>query len=130
MAPKTKLLKFRSVKENKTTDNGKVVESGNLGTLLYEVYKPNPQFAVINISNIEKTLAFKKDALKFETELSKLDFKNMKEGDVLSLKGSGDNDDLVFTFKDGELEVSLKERESFPIITKLKDILKRKGQKE
>lgn len=124
-----KVIKFRQTSNKATPDDTKIVEEGTIGSLKYEVHQRNSSFAVVHIFNSKRTMIFKKDASIFEDMLQAMKFSEMVEGDVLVMKGSGDNDDLVFTFENGELSVSLKRR-GFSVLEKLQDILKNHGSKK
>lgn len=114
--------KSRGAKKNAAKED--IVDHGIIGKLSYEIYKRG----VIHI--FDKKLTFKKNIEPFEDEIEQLDFDSLTEGQNLVMKGSGDNDNLVFTLKDGELEVSLSKR-GFAVIDKLKDVLsKGRNRKE
>ena len=95
-----------------------IVENGDIGNLKYEVLKKGV-IHIFDSSNI-----FKKDCLEFDTEFEKNDFKNLSEGQTVLINGSGDNANLLFTKKNGNIEISLKPKE-FSVIEKLKKIIKR-----
>jgi len=121
----TKIIPFlgKDGKKAKHFKVGDVLEKGHLGKLEYKV------FARGNIHILDsKGGIFKKDAEKFEEIIERItdrfNNKNIKEGDGEIVEGCGDNDNLVFTLKKGELEVSL-ERKSFKIIDRLKEIVKK-----
>lgn len=120
MSPKILPIKGHNSKGGKTTPaNEIVVDHGSLGKgVEYEIYKRG----VIHVFN--KDLCFKKDIDQFEDCLDKMTFEKLGEGESLTMEGSGDNDHLVFTVKDGELQVSLSKR-GFAVINKLKSILNR-----
>jgi hypothetical protein len=122
------LLTFKSCGE-KQTDDGKCVDHGDISALQYELYQRGSTFTVLHILDPKhKDLCFKKDISTFQAELDKIKFDKMAEDDHEEIKGSGDNDDLVFTMKSGEIVLSLKKR-GFDVIDKLKDILQGKGAK-
>lgn len=102
--------------------DGPIVDTGSIGDLKYDVY----QRGSIHIFNQEKTLFFKKGCDSFEDALKELDLNNMAENQVKVIKGSGDNDNLVFTCKDGDITLSLEKR-SYPMVDHLRSLLK-KGQ--
>jgi hypothetical protein len=116
MSPK-KLIPFIQPKGKKESTDGEIIDHGDLGSLEYEVYKRG----VIHIFGDGKK--FKKDMALFEDDLNQLDFGKMKEGDDLTLRGSGDNADIVFTLSNGDISITLKEK-GFPTLEKLKNILK------
>jgi hypothetical protein len=122
-----KVIPFRQSKMTADVTKATMVESGDIGDLQYEVYQRNNSFAVVHIFDKKRLSVFKKDAAIFEDELAKLKFNEMNEGDTIVMKGSGDNDDLVFKFENGELLISLKRR-GFDVLEKLKSVLKRKGK--
>ena len=118
------IIPFKSSKtssqDTKLDDDS--VDSGKLGGMDYVVYKRG----VIHISDAEGCL-FKKDIEIFSEEIEKLNFNKLKIGECYTLPGSGDNDDLIFTMGDTDVEISLKKK-GFKTLEKLKSLLKRKGQ--
>ena len=98
------------------TDNDEVLDAGTIGKLKYEVSKKG------NIRIYERNRCFKKDADLFEDSLNKLDFDSMEDGDRLTIEGNGDNDDLVFTKKEGEIQLTLSPK-GFGVINKLREII-------
>lgn len=110
-----------SSKGPKNSGDGKIVDHGVLGDLNYEIYERG----VIHIFNDNRpgpgTLRFKKDLYIFEDEIKKVDFNKMIDVGY-EIKGSGDNDHLVFSKENGEIKISLKKRE-FEIMDTLKNIL-------
>jgi hypothetical protein len=123
-----KAPKVIPLRRSLTHENETISEHGEIGDLEYEVWQRNNQFAVIHIFDKKHLSVFKKDVYIFEDELAKLKFSDMKEGDVIVMKGSGDNDDLVFTFENSELSISLKRR-GFNVLEKLKTVLKREQKR-
>ena len=117
----SKMIPFVS-KGKKTTkkDDGKILDHGKIGNLDYEIYSRN----VIHI--FDKKLKFKKTMDSFEEEMNSHDFEKLKEGEQIIMRGSGDNDHLVFERKNGDLEISLKKR-TFNTLEKLKDILSKRS---
>jgi hypothetical protein len=105
----------------KKSDDGKIVDHGNLGNLNYEIYERG----VIHI--YDSNLRFKKDIYMFEDELKRLNLEKMSDGGEVMIKGSGDNDHLVFSKESGEIKISLKKSE-FEVMDTLKNILN-KGKK-
>ena len=123
-----KLIPFRGKKDHiSDSPDGKIVETGKIRTLSYQVIAPNEHFAVVRVFD-DKGLQFKKDASAFEDTMSKLEFDKMSDGEFVTIKGSGINDDLIFTLKDGEMLISLKKR-GYAVVEKLKDVIARKGKK-
>lgn len=112
-----------SSKGPKNSGDGKIVDHGALGDLHYEIYERG----VIHVFNDNRpgpdTLRFKKDLYIFEDEVKRVEFDKMGDGEYL-IKGSGDNDHLVFSKENGEIKISLKKRE-FEIMATLKNILNR-----
>ena len=111
-----KLLKFKSNGKKALNTDGEVVDHGTIGNLQYEVYKRG----VIHI--FKNDLKFKKDCDSFEIELEALDFDSMKCGSKFIIKGSGDNDHLIFEYADNEIILGLEKRGQ-NIINKLKSIV-------
>lgn len=103
-------------------DEDDILDQGTIGKLSYEIN--NRQ--VIHI--FDKKGCFKKDADSFEEALNKLDFEKMQEGDNLTIEGSGDNDDLVFIIKDGDIELSLAKK-GFCVIDKLRGLISKSRKK-
>jgi hypothetical protein len=98
------------------SSEGAIVDYGTLGDFDYEIYKRG----VIRIFG--KKLEFKKDINLFENEIDKLDFGSMTEGSEIIIKGSGDNDHLVFKKVNGDIDIVLKKRE-FSAIETLRKVL-------
>ena len=118
-----KVLQFVSKTSTKKTKNGDIVEHGTICGLNYEVYKRG----VIHIT--DKKLKFKKDCDIFEDEINKMDFESLADKEEIVLKGSGENDHLIFTKKDGDVDMKLKRRE-FSTISKLKSLLSKNKEKK
>lgn len=112
------LLQFKSKGKRRTRKSeGELVDHGEIGGLYYDVF----QRGVIHIKdNVSK--CFKKDIDQFEQCLDSFDFEDMDDREEFFIEGSGDNDDLIFTKKDGEIVLSLKKK-SFSVIDKLKGII-------
>lgn len=122
-----KVLAFISKGPKSKSDDGVVIDHGEIDKLKYEVYKRGAEkgspILVLHIFNDKaKELRFKKDAALFETELDKIDFSAMSEGHEKTIKGSGDNADLVMKMKNGDIVLSLNAK-GLTMINKLKDIL-------
>lgn len=120
MAKKTekKMIPFVSKgKGTATPQDGTIADHGKIGSLSYEVYTRG----VLHIKD-NKGLVFKKDPEIFEEELEKIDFGKVSEGQELVIVGSGDNDDLILTVKDDEIQLSLRKKE-FSIVRKLRDLI-------
>jgi hypothetical protein len=98
--------------------DGKIVDHGTLDNLEYEVFERN----VIHVFNDK--MMFHKDITAFETEITKIDFTGMKEGDTAVVKGSGDTDNIIFRCQDDEIKIELT-RKGFDALETLKSILKR-----
>lgn len=94
-----------------------IIDHGTLGSLSYEIYERG----VIHIFN-DQGLRFKKALDAFEDELNQINFDDMFEGDDAVMKGSGDNDNLVFSCKGDEVDITLSKR-GFDIIEKLRSII-------
>lgn len=124
MSPaKRSLIPFRSKGGVETPIDGKIIDHGTIGGLHYEVY----QRGVVHIFNDDKSMLFKKDCDLFEDQISKLDLSSMRIGDRKVIPGSGDNDNLVFSCGDGDIELKLEKR-TYPLVEKLRNILG-KGKK-
>lgn len=93
-----------------------ILDQGQIGPLAYQINA----LGVIHMEH--EGLHFKKDISMFEDELNKLELHKLKDGEELVVKGSGDNDDLVFLKKQGDIEVLLRVK-PFETIEKLKKIL-------
>jgi hypothetical protein len=113
---KDKVIPF---KDKKAKNKKEVSLKGTIQKLKYEVYY---ELATLHI--YDDKLLFKKDLKIFEDELTNLDFNTLKENETFIIKGSGDNDSLIFCKKEGDIVLSLKKRE-FKIIEQLKNILNR-----
>lgn len=101
-------------------ESGVVIETGTLGNTSYKIYKRG----VIHI--YDGKLTFKKNMDEFEKVLNAIDFDEIQDGDTHVIKGSGDNDNLVFTRKDGDFVISLEKR-GFDTIQKLRGLLGKRG---
>lgn len=115
-------------KGSKSTQEGEVIDHGDMvsqaGTLKYEIYKRG----LIKIWRQGDAGCFKKDINLFETELLKTDFDSLAEGQEVILKGSGDNDHLVFSKVNGDIVITIKKRE-FAAIELLQKVLSKGKQK-
>jgi len=116
------IIPFIKSRGSKKTAEGEILDHGNISNVEYEIYKRG----VIHI--FDKDHRFKKDIDLFETEFNKLNFDSLSNGNTIDLSGSGDNDDLVFTKKDGDITLSFKKK-GFKTIEKLKGILSKAKQK-
>lgn len=114
MKPKT-LIPFLS-KGSKKSNDGKIIDHGTLGKLKYEIYERG----VIHITNGK--LIFHKDKDIFEDEINEIDFDELLNKKEHRINGSGESDHLVFTYKDGDVNIGIKKRD-FDAIEKLKKIL-------
>jgi hypothetical protein len=101
----------------KDTKEGEIIDHGAFDKLSYEIYRRG----IIKISD-ELGHVFKKDINIFETEVLKIDFAGMTEGQKIMINGSGDNDHLVFSRVNGDVSIELHKRE-FAAIEKLRGIL-------
>jgi hypothetical protein len=106
----------------KPSKDGKIIDHGVLGSLEYEIYERG----VIHI--FDKSMRFKKDIYIFEDEIKKAKIDNMDDGEEYEIKGSGDNDHLVFSKIDGDIKISLKKK-GFEALNTLKNILNKGKQK-
>ncbi len=129
MNKKKNVLEFKSKRKvSKKSREQNVVEEGKISGLTYKVFKRG----VVHIT--DGKLLFKKDCDLFEDAINELDLNSLKEDDVKKIPGSGDNDTLIFTCKDGDIVISL-ERPEFSMMAKLKSIIgiakktKKKGGK-
>jgi hypothetical protein len=102
----------------KKSNDGKIIDHGTLGNLEYEIYERG----VIHIFESSSSPLFKKDIYVFEDEIRGIDFDLLPEGEDHIIKGSGDNDHIVFTKENGDIKISLKHRE-FEALALLKSIL-------
>ena len=106
----------------KKSNDGKIVDHGNLGDLSYEIFERG----VIHI--FDKSLKFKKDIYAFEGEVKGHDFQIMQDGDCFTIFGSGDNDHITFNKENGDFKISLRKRD-FEAIGLLQSIIKKGKQK-
>lgn len=113
-----KTLSFVSKGQTGSTKDpdGLVADHGKIGNLNYKVYTRG----VIHIT--DGKLTFKKDPDLFEEELENIDFDAMLDGDEHVIEGSGDNDNLAMSIKDGDLVLSLRKKE-FGIVQKLRKLI-------
>lgn len=103
----------------KATTDGKIDDHGTLGGLDYELYTRG----VLHIKD-KNGLCFKKDPDHFEEAIEDINFDAMVEDEETVIEGSGDNDNLVLTVKDGEIIMSLRKKE-FKVIRKLRELINR-----
>jgi len=121
---KGKLVKFDSKGPKPSNKDGEIVDHGKLGNLEYELYKRG------TIHIFSKSLTFKKDPDLFEDAVCEIDFDTMENGDTAVIKGSGDNDNLVFICTESGIEIKLVKR-GHDILSKLKSLItKGKSNKE
>ena len=104
-----------------SSPDGDLVETGTVGNLKYSVYKRG----VIHILDKDEKRAFRKDVDLFEDEINKaataLD--TMPPDQEHVVKGSGDNDDLVFKYDDGgDVTLELR-RKGLRIIESLRNLV-------
>ncbi len=120
----SKVLKFQPKKikgqgkSKATPANGRILDEGTLGKMKYRVFKRG----VIHIFNNAETLLFKKSCDVFEKEVEDMDLNKLKDGDEIKMEGSGDNDTLIFTCKNNNIEITL-EKPEYSMLTKLKKVL-------
>ena len=119
MTSKKSIIPFKG-KGPKTTDDGDIIEHGEIGDLKFSVYKRG----VIHIAEDDSSLVFKKDIETFDVELGNIDFEKIKNGQEFVMKGSGENDHLVFYSHKDEIKLKLQSR-SLVVIEKLKTILRK-----
>lgn len=115
---KNNLVGFISKGEKKGKDSA--LDHGKIGTLNYELHARGS----VHIFDEKKGLRFKKDPALFEDALDELKLDSLKDGDEASIKGSGDNPDLIFMKKDGDIKLSLRKKE-YGTISKLRNLLKK-----
>jgi len=121
---KKKVLTFKPKEEvSRQGKKENVIDEGKLGDLHYKVFKRG----VIHIFDSKKKYLFKKDCELFEKAINELDLNSLTEDKYEKILGSGDNDTLSFTCKDGDIIISL-EKPEYGMISKLKKILQ-KGKK-
>jgi len=113
---KGKVLDFIPAKVKKIEKD--IAEKGIIGNLNYTVFKRGN----LHFEDKKKGLTFKKDCTAFEDEMEKLDLNELNEDQSKTIKGCGDNDNLVFTCKNGDIIVSL-EKHEYSMLTKLKKII-------
>ncbi len=124
-AESNKVLPFRSRGPKKSNpDDGEILDHGKIGTLKYEVYKRG----VIHI--FSNSLTFKKDCDTFEDEIDDLNLEDMEVGGHAMIKGSGDNDHIVFQNGEDGIEIKLEKR-GHDLVAQLKSLIHRgKSKKE
>jgi len=113
----------------KKSNDGSIIDHGDIGDLKFEVYSRNDRFRVIHIFNAKKTALFKKDAEDFRDAIDAINFEDMADGTEHVIEGSGDNDDLIFTCVSGEIKLNIR-RKGLSVIDKLKSIIGDKSKKE
>ena len=113
------IVRFSSkgpIKKVDDVDDGEIIDHGKLGNLSYEVYKRG----VIHI--FTKSLKFKKDCDLFEDEINDLELEEMEVGDHKMMKGSGDNDHLMFEHGEDGIVIKLEKR-GHDLVAKLKSLI-------
>lgn len=120
----SKLIPLKTTGRGRKTPQGQIVEEGTLNKLKFRVFKRGN----IHIFNSAETLLFKKDCDIFEDEVDGLNLNALKDGESKRIEGCGDNDTLIFSCKDNDIVITLEKR-SYKMLSKLKNILKRKGKK-
>lgn len=113
-----RLIPFKSKGTKKDSTDGEILDHGEFGGISYELYKRG------SIHLFNKDVVFRKNCDLFKQELDKIDFKSMKEGDEVFIKGGGDTCDLVFQLEDGAISLELRQKE-FSVISTLKGLLKK-----
>jgi len=114
---KNNLIGFISKGEKKGKEPA--LDHGKIGTLSYELHARG------SVHIFDKNgLRFKKDPALFEDALDRLNLDSLKDGQETSIEGSGDNPDLIFKKKDGDIILSLRKKD-YGTINKLKDILRK-----
>lgn len=108
-----------------TSSDTVVDEEGSIGHLKYKVYKRG----VIHVIDENKGLIFKKDPDLFEDAVNQLKLNSLKDGETAVIKGSGDNDDLVFECTNGDIDMRL-EKKSYGMVSKLKKIFESAKKKK
>ena len=117
-----KLLNFKGKSERENTD---ITDSGEFGNLRYEIYG---KWNTIHIIDDKCDDVFKKDCDVFETAFEEIDFDSLNEGESVKIEGSGDNADLIITFKDDDTVMHLEEKK-LPGIRNVLNILKKAKRK-
>lgn len=125
MKKKLNVIPFISKGKPKETikEQGEILDHGKIGDLNYEVYARG----CIHI--FDNNLRFKKDCDIFEDELTELDINSFDDEEETVIEGSGENDNLIFKKKDGDIQLILRKKE-FNVINKLKGILKKGKRKK
>lgn len=120
----SKVLSFvnnkKKVDPKKSPSNYSVLSDGKLGSLSYDIHNVGGVMNTLHVT--DGKLKFKKNFDDFEDKFSGLNPDSMTDGDTYVITGSGDNDNLIFTKKDGDIEISL-EKKGFEILDKLRSIL-------
>jgi len=125
MPPKGKIISFKKETAKKDVPND-ILDSGVLGDLSFEIHG---RWNTIHITDKKAPgKIFKKDCDKFQDEFDAMNFDDLVEKQVFTIEGSGDNANLVFTKKDGEILISL-EPKKYQGIQKFKDLLLKSKEK-
>lgn len=114
-------IKVMPFKTKRAQDN--VTDSGAFGPLKYEIYD---KWRTIHL--IDGNKVFKKDCDCFESQIDKSGIDSLKEGESVTIEGSGDNANLIITLKDGELAMRLEDKVR-SLTQKLQSILDRSKKK-
>ena len=115
---KNKVLNFISKGPSKKNNN--LIDSGKIGTLTYEIYDYGDGVGSVHIK--KGNLCFHKNKDIFEDEINDFNFDELQNKKEHRINGAGDSDHLVFKYKDGDVDISLKKRE-YDTIKKLKEKL-------
>ena len=116
---KNNIIGFISKGEKKGKESA--IDHGKIGSLDYELY----QRGVIHIyDKKDSKFRFKKIPTLFEGAIDGLHLEKLKDGEETFIEGSGDNPNLIFKKKDGDIELLLRKKE-YGTISKLRNILKK-----
>ena len=113
------------VSKGQKKDGESALDHGKIGSLDYELHARGSIHIIDKNNN-----RFKKDPILFEEALDNLDLDSIRDGEETLIEGSGDNPNLIFTKKDGDIKLSLRKKE-YGTISKLRNLLRRaKGKKK
>jgi len=126
MSKDRKVIPLISKGRKLLSNDGPIDDHGMIGNLKYEVYRRG----VIHIFD-DRGHKFKKNSEAFEDVMDEIQsiIEDLQEGQNHTILGSGDNDHLVFTRKNGDIDLSLKKR-TFETIEKLRSIISKGKKKE
>lgn len=104
-------------------EEGIFIEEEILGGVTIRTYNRDG-IGVVHVFGDDKKVRFKKDPVGFDKALDGLNLEGLEDGKEEKIEGSGDNPDMIFKKKNGEIEIFLR-RKQYKAIAKLRDVISR-----